>query len=318
VSADVEEKSLSDLASENKRIRVVRAWVKSLDSKARTVACDQGSKEPLVLSYDRLCIASGARPNLIADSAHVIGIRDTESVSQLAKRLSSARRVLVVGNGGIALELVQALQLRGLSSSECEVVWVMKDAYIGNTFLDRASSAFLIPDLFPDADPEVPSSSAAGSSEDKSKTAPDSKDAKDSDKAASAAKKPLRLMTPAAGDRSFKVMAGSSLSAKGGQRYQGGALGPEWQQHLRLPSAKPSDESKHTPKLTLEFSCDVTRCTDRTASAAGSESKGTASAADSAFPLSIELSSGRKYECDFLVSATGVVPNTEFLGSEVG
>jgi len=36
----------------------------------------------------------------------VIGIRDTSSVKELKKRLGDARRVAVIGNGGIALELV--------------------------------------------------------------------------------------------------------------------------------------------------------------------------------------------------------------------
>ena len=36
----------------------------------------------------------------------VLGVRDVESVQQLQERLRQARRVLVVGNGGIATELV--------------------------------------------------------------------------------------------------------------------------------------------------------------------------------------------------------------------
>lgn len=36
----------------------------------------------------------------------VLTIRDTDSVARLAQQLARARRVAVVGNGGIALELV--------------------------------------------------------------------------------------------------------------------------------------------------------------------------------------------------------------------
>ena len=46
------------------------------------------------------------RPKLIASHPNIIGLRDLQSVEELVKRLSSARRVLVVGNGGIALELI--------------------------------------------------------------------------------------------------------------------------------------------------------------------------------------------------------------------
>jgi DNA-binding MurR/RpiR family transcriptional regulator len=36
----------------------------------------------------------------------VLTFRDTDSVQRLAQRLQAARRVVVVGNGGIALELM--------------------------------------------------------------------------------------------------------------------------------------------------------------------------------------------------------------------
>jgi hypothetical protein len=43
---------------------------------------------------------------IIKDHSDVIAIRDTESVESLRNKLSTARRVIVVGNGGIATELV--------------------------------------------------------------------------------------------------------------------------------------------------------------------------------------------------------------------
>ena len=49
-----------------------------------------------------------ARPEqeLLPGNPHVTTIRDTESVQALAARLPACRRVVVVGNGGIALELM--------------------------------------------------------------------------------------------------------------------------------------------------------------------------------------------------------------------
>lgn len=58
------------------------------------------------MPYKKLCICTGGRPNIVAKHPCVIGIRDTESVQQLKKKLTEARRVVVIGNGGIALELV--------------------------------------------------------------------------------------------------------------------------------------------------------------------------------------------------------------------
>jgi hypothetical protein len=40
------------------------------------------------------------------DNPYVLGIRDTESVEEFQKKIVHARRVVVVGNGGIATEIV--------------------------------------------------------------------------------------------------------------------------------------------------------------------------------------------------------------------
>lgn len=56
--------------------------------------------------YKKLCICTGGIPNIISKNPCVVAIRDTESVQHLKDKLSKARRVVIVGNGGIALELV--------------------------------------------------------------------------------------------------------------------------------------------------------------------------------------------------------------------
>ncbi|CAM9696883.1 unnamed protein product, partial [Discosporangium mesarthrocarpum] len=93
--------------------------------------------------FTRCCLATGASPALAAAHPNVIGIRDTESVEELAQRLRTARRVLVVGNGGIALELVHTLN----TNRWCKVVWAVRDSYIGNTFFDATASNFIMPSL---------------------------------------------------------------------------------------------------------------------------------------------------------------------------
>ena len=47
---------------------------------------------------------------VLADSPHVLTLRDRNSVAELAARLPAARKVVLVGNGGIALELAHALR----------------------------------------------------------------------------------------------------------------------------------------------------------------------------------------------------------------
>ncbi len=55
-----------------------------------------------------VCLSfSTHEPQLIAeDSPVVIGIRDVESVKEFQSKLQHARRIVVVGNGGIATEMV--------------------------------------------------------------------------------------------------------------------------------------------------------------------------------------------------------------------
>jgi pyridine nucleotide-disulfide oxidoreductase domain-containing protein 1 len=66
---------------------------------------DKFGKQYAIL-YDELCVCTGVQPNLVATNPCIIGLRDTHSASELATRLKSAKKVAVLGNGGIALELI--------------------------------------------------------------------------------------------------------------------------------------------------------------------------------------------------------------------
>lgn len=59
-------------------------------------------------------MCTGARPRPLPGAQGcgdlVLTLRDVESVHSLEERLKSARRVVVVGNGGIATELVYKLR----------------------------------------------------------------------------------------------------------------------------------------------------------------------------------------------------------------
>ena len=58
------------------------------------------------IKYDKVCICTGAVPNIIRKNPYVLSLRDTDNAKDLKKKLSSAKKIIVVGNGGIALELV--------------------------------------------------------------------------------------------------------------------------------------------------------------------------------------------------------------------
>ncbi|PIO74069.1 hypothetical protein TELCIR_03928 [Teladorsagia circumcincta] len=65
----------------------------------------------------------------------VLTIRDTESAEQLQRRLHGAKRVAVVGNGGIATEIV--FEIKGV-----HVTWIIRDDSISSVFFNPAIADF--------------------------------------------------------------------------------------------------------------------------------------------------------------------------------
>jgi hypothetical protein len=126
----VYERSTDSFLHENPRISITKCTVLGVDYESHKVfvrgesrACcscqqipgycdstmfvaERGSASISALPYDKLCLCVGARPKRIADHPSIIGLRDQLSVEELLQRLRTASRVAVVGNGGIALELI--------------------------------------------------------------------------------------------------------------------------------------------------------------------------------------------------------------------
>ena len=82
-------------------LKWIQGIATSIDVENRQIVLADDRRVP----YDKLCICTGAKPRRLLNSPHVVVLRDTDSVEKLAERLKTARRVVVVGNGGIALEL---------------------------------------------------------------------------------------------------------------------------------------------------------------------------------------------------------------------
>ncbi|KAA8495594.1 Pyridine nucleotide-disulfide oxidoreductase domain-containing protein 1 [Porphyridium purpureum] len=101
--------------------------------------------------FDYCCIATGARPVVPSCLQHpdiqrrVHVIRDLDSIHAFRNVLSGVSRMAVVGNGGIALELVHATR-------NCEIAWIVRDTHIGNAFFDAEVAQYLIDNRRLDSD----------------------------------------------------------------------------------------------------------------------------------------------------------------------
>ncbi|XP_066298467.1 pyridine nucleotide-disulfide oxidoreductase domain-containing protein 1-like [Branchiostoma lanceolatum] len=259
---DVEEKTTGALQKACPNVRVVHAQVRAADTDKHEVYTEDGETFP----YTKLCICTGGQPKLITkDNPYVIGIRDTETVQHFQQKLANARRVVIVGNGGIALELVYEIE-------RCEVIWAIKDDSIGNTFFDRGAAEFFLPHL------------TAGKCEEN---------------------KPLKRLK-------YTVTELSSDSPKKGDTAMGGALGPDWKDGWRMKGKH--DQAAH--QVHVEYQCEVLEVltreeftrTGQTAECFPGTSR--AEEQNDDWPVYVLLTNKRLYGCDFVVSATGVVPST--------
>ncbi|XP_050088754.1 pyridine nucleotide-disulfide oxidoreductase domain-containing protein 1 [Anopheles aquasalis] len=239
---DVEERTASEWASS--KVVVLQDRLESITSTNRYVQTAAGKR----IKYRYLCLCTGARPNIIDKahgSPHVIGIRDTESVEELQKRISTASRLVVVGNGGIASELVY--EMGGME----EIHWVIKDAYISSTFVDSGAATFF--------QERLSAQKASGAD----------------------GKQIYRRMR-------YTEQGNEQTSSEPGKRG-GAALGPDW--HRAFDIGKAMQNQKN---VTIHPSVEVASIVERSE--------------DHKFRLGVHLTNGTEIECDFVVSATGVVP----------
>lgn len=135
VSFDVEERASNSLSEIYSNITVIHDSLIELDDELSIIKTASGVK----IKYKYLCLCMGARPKLIsqaADNPYVFGIRDTDSVENFIKKLSNSRKIAIIGNGGIASELVYKIK-------NVEVFWIIKDKHITATFVDPGASEFL-------------------------------------------------------------------------------------------------------------------------------------------------------------------------------
>jgi len=280
---EVVERDADAFGQDHANLRVVQARVTGVDVGKHTVECEGGVSLP----FDKCLVCTGAVPKVVSTHPHVVGIRDTESVQSLARRLETARRVLVLGNGGIALELVHEV-------TGCELVWAVKDAYVGNTFFDHTASGFVLPELEKRRPVRIVENND---------TKPQNEQQRQQQQ--------QQQRPPQANEQAATKPLETSLT--------GGALGPDWTVGLSTTTTTtlptPSTESTTKPPtpplgkpLTILFRAELEELSESPPAAASGKKED--------WPLWVRLTNGQTRGCDFVVSATGVVPLVGFLCPE--
>ncbi len=241
----VEEKSSEYMSSRYPSLRVIIDSVTKIDAANHTIVTSTDQ----IIKYQKLCVCMGASPKLIdTESEFVLGLRDIDSAVVLQRKLEKAKRVVIIGNGGIATEVVH--ELHGI-----DVVWIIKDKHISATFIDAGAAEFFQESL------------------------------KKKDEKSSAIVKTMKYTV----DRS------------GESKLTGAALGPSWHDKIDLICKLNSSS-----KITIEYEAEVDSI----------ESKDLSSEKAENWPVYVNLNNGKTYGCDFILSATGVVPNSDAISIE--
>ena len=254
---DVKEKDCKEFASEHSNLSVIQGTVEEILAAKHEISLTNGTK----IKYHYLVLCHGARPKLLTNTIDkfVLAIRDTQSVDEIGLSLKKAKTVMVVGNGGIATEIVHELQ-------DIEIIWAIKDDSISATFVDCGAGQFFLDEL--------------------NSTTITTTDEEDVDRK-NVSKRTKFTALEFQKDESKKR---SSLSGQNSSSF-GAALGPDW--HSNLSSKSGLLNSKN---ITLETGTEVNSIEQK-----------------NEHEVIVTLSNGKKFICNFVISATGVIPNGDII-----
>ena len=125
----------------NNNIDLVNAFVKTIDTDAKTLQFKSGS----YLSYDKLIIATGSKPNKFGwpgqDLKGVLGMyhkQDLENLDQLAPNNKVCKHAVIVGGGLIGIELAEML-----SSRHIPVTFLVRESSFWNGILPDGESEMI-------------------------------------------------------------------------------------------------------------------------------------------------------------------------------
>ncbi|KAK6616963.1 hypothetical protein RUM43_014933 [Polyplax serrata] len=234
---DVNEVALSKIREQYPNVEILLDTVTKFNYAEKSIETNKNIK----VFFKKLCICTGGKAKLIEDNnPFIIGIRDTDSVFEFEKKIKSSKRLMIVGNGGIASEIIHEVQ--GI-----EKIWVVKDNHISKTFIDAGAGEFFQGCLDKDN-------------------------------------------RPATSIKRITYTTGKSTNCLQSKiKVTNPALGPDWHKNYDLHGYLESS------KVVTEFNAEVSKILN----------------GDENWPIYVELSNEKVYGVDFVVSATGVVPNVE-------
>ena len=136
---DVKEEDKHYLTEKYKNIEIITDKVIQLNASKHQLLLNKGQ----TVRYDKLCVCLGASPKQLPLSEsdrdrfsdYISVIRDTQTVSHFQNKLKNSKRVVIVGNGGIATELVHRV-------TNCQVIWCIKDDCMGAPYFDPMVAKF--------------------------------------------------------------------------------------------------------------------------------------------------------------------------------
>ena len=258
-SFSVIERNVQEWRDENTGVQLLQGLVTHIDRVSKTVYL-QDQEE---IRYKKLCICTGGHPKLLTENnPHVLGIRDTQSVINFQKKLRDATKVMVVGNGGIATEIVY--ELTGL-----DIIWAVKDSSISSVFVDPGAGEFLSQKL-----------------RDKDTGQENSID------------KPVKRMK-------------YCVDGDAQKDHLGSALGPDWHKGFCTRGSASGTSVQVEYKVEVEEILSPEQYKSENLSLTNSDAQ------NREWNVYVKLSNGRVYGCDFVISATGVLPSGDLFSQVV-
>lgn len=144
---DVVEQKFSTFNEKYPNVDVIHDVVEEINDEEHFVTI----KSKKSVKYKYLCLCTGAEPKLIPQAKEfpqILGIRDTDSVEDFIKKLAKSQKIAVVGNGGIASELIYKIR-------NAEIHWIIKDKHLSATFVDAGAAEFFQTSLKNPKQPET-------------------------------------------------------------------------------------------------------------------------------------------------------------------